>query len=75
LRWRTLVLTLMALAVSLMTAVGPAQADTMKVSDVEDICRMNNDTCKLFIFGLTLSIRESMADQVTPNGQYVDCKA
>jgi hypothetical protein len=71
---RTLVLTLIAFALSLMAAVEPAQADTMKVSDVENICRTNNDACKFFIFGLAqgLSIRESMSDQVKPNGQYAD---
>jgi hypothetical protein len=59
-----------------MAAVEPAQADTMKVSDVENTCRTNNDACKFFIFGLAqgLSIRESMSDQVTPNGQYADRK-
>lgn len=73
---RTTVLTLMALAVSLVAAAEPVQVDTMKVSDVENICRTNNDTCRLFIFGLAqgLSIRESMSDQVTPNGQYADRK-
>ena len=73
---RTTVLTMMALAVSLVAAAEPVQVDTMKVSDVENICRTNNDTCRLFIFGLAqgLSIRESMSDQVTPNGQYADRK-
>jgi hypothetical protein len=73
---RTVVLTLIALTVTLMAAVERVQADTMKVSDVENICRTNNDTCKFFIFGLAqgLSIRESMSDQVTPNGQYRERK-
>jgi hypothetical protein len=73
---RTLVLTLMAFAVSLVAAAEPVRADTMKVSDVENICRTNNDTCKMFIFGLAqgMSIRESISDQVAPNGQYADRK-
>ena len=73
---RTLVLTLMALAVSLVAAAEPVRADMMKVSDVENICRTNSDTCKMFIFGLAqgMSIRESMSDQKTPNGQYADRK-
>jgi hypothetical protein len=70
------VLIMMAFAVALMAAVEPVQADTMKVSDVENMCRTNNDPCKFFIFGLAegLNIRESMSDQVTPNGQYADRK-
>jgi hypothetical protein len=73
---RTVVLTLMAFATALVAAAGPVQADTMKASDVENICRTNNDTCKLFIFGLAqgLSIRETMSDQVSPNGQYANRK-
>lgn len=68
--------TLIAFALTLVAAAEPVLADTMKASDVENICRTNNDTCKFFIFGLAqgLSIRESMSDQVTPNGQYVDRK-
>ena len=75
-RLRTLILTLMAFTVFLATAVESVQAGTMKASDVENICRTNNDTCKLFIFGLAqgLSIRETMSDRVTPSGQYADRK-
>ena len=71
---RTAVLTLMAFAVSLVAAAEPVRAGTMKAADVENICRTNNDTCKLFIFGLAqgMSIRESMSDQVAPNGQYAE---
>jgi hypothetical protein len=73
---RTVVLTLMAFATALVAAAGPVQGDTMKASDVENICRTNSDTCKLFIFGLAqgLSIRETMSDQVSPNGQYANRK-
>jgi hypothetical protein len=69
-------LTLAALIASIFVVAGLGHADTMKASDIENICRTNNDTCRLFIFGLAqgLSIRETMSDHLTPGGQYAERK-
>jgi hypothetical protein len=49
-----------------------ARADSMKVSDLEEMCKTNNDTCRFFIWGLAqgFGMREVMADQRV-NGQFV----
>lgn len=49
-----------------------ARADTMKVSDLEDMCKTNNDTCRFFIWGFAqgFGTRETLADQRF-NGQFV----
>jgi hypothetical protein len=51
------------------------RADTMKVSDLEGICKTNNDTCRFFIWGFAqgFGTREVLADQRV-NGQFVNRK-
>jgi hypothetical protein len=45
-------LTLAILTASCFVVARLENADAMKVSDIENICRTNNATCRLFIFGL-----------------------
>ena len=50
----------------------PANADSMKVSDLEEMCKSNNDTCRFFIWGFAQGFlrRDSLADQRI-DGQFV----
>lgn len=51
------------------------RADTMKVSDLEGMCKTNNATCRFFIWGFAqgFRMREALADQRI-NGQFVTRK-
>lgn len=64
-----------ALASLCLIGAGTARADTMKVSDLEGMCKTNNDTCRFFIWGFAqgFSTRETLADQRI-HGQFVNRK-
>lgn len=55
----------MFLIVVLLLAAANAPADSMKVSDIELLCKTNNDACRFFIWGFAqgVDIRESVADK------------
>jgi hypothetical protein len=63
--------------IALLAMLGPVatQADSMKVSDMESICKTNNDTCRLFIWGFAQGflMRETLADKPI-SGQFVTRK-
>ena len=51
------------------------RADSMKVSDLENMCKTNNDTCRFFIWGFAqgFGTREVLADRRI-NGHFVTRK-
>ena len=66
---------LCALALFSVFAAANTRADSMKVSDLEEMCKTNNDTCRFFIWGFAqgFGMREVLADQRL-NGQFVNRK-
>ena len=66
---------LCAIALFPVFVMANTQAESMKVLDLEEMCKTNNDACRFFVWGFAqgFGMRETLADQRI-NGQFVNRK-